>query len=496
MRMTTRFTVVLLAALVAIPLSPLGTAEETDPVLAIVTHGSFPSFDGVLIHYTAFQPGGASATDPVPVILHSHGWGGSRAKDIGGSVEMMLLAGYGVVSFDARGHGQSGGVATVHHKDHEVKDSIALLDEIHDTMPWVAKETTSGVDKDIVAGAIGGSYGGAYQLLAATYDDRLDALVPQMTWNDLRYSLAPNGVVKSVWVDALYGAGKAKARIHSDIDRWFFEATATNQIPQDALDHFAGSNPDPSAIDAPTLLVQGIPDVLFNLNEGIANYAGLKAAGTETALVTYLGGHVIPGVQPLGFVGPQRGGEPCGAYADLAITWFDKHLRGNNAADVPTGVSFALENGECLQIAGLEQRIHNSYALGDLPLPNNAGSILVPVDVGTGVLAGVPRLGATYTGLEEARFFVSLVLVDDQGRSRIIDDQSTPFRVFGSGLVSEAINVDLAGVATRIDAGDQLFLRIDGANEWYATSGSRTLAPGVLDDVTLELQFAEGTGLP
>ena len=41
-------------------------------------------------------------------------------------------------------------------------------------------------------GMIGGSYGGQIQFAIAGIDPRLDTIVPQITWNDLSYSLGPN----------------------------------------------------------------------------------------------------------------------------------------------------------------------------------------------------------------------------------------------------------------------------------------------------------------
>ena len=37
---------------------------------------------------------------------------------------------------------------------------------------------------------IGGSYGGQNQFAIAGQDDRIDAIIPTITWNDLSYSLA------------------------------------------------------------------------------------------------------------------------------------------------------------------------------------------------------------------------------------------------------------------------------------------------------------------
>ncbi len=49
-----------------------------------------------------------SAKHPVPMIMHSHGWGGSRSTSAS-DFTAFLDAGYGVLSFDQRGFGESGG---------------------------------------------------------------------------------------------------------------------------------------------------------------------------------------------------------------------------------------------------------------------------------------------------------------------------------------------------------------------------------------------------
>ena len=73
---------------------------------------------------------------------------------------------------------------------------------------------------------IGGSYGGQNQFAIAAQDDRIDAIIPMITWNDLSYSLAPNntdqapgtvtyntpGVAKKEWVDLFFGARHRQRR--------------------------------------------------------------------------------------------------------------------------------------------------------------------------------------------------------------------------------------------------------------------------------------------
>src|SRR5688572_32129637 len=93
----------------------------------------------VQICYTLFKPAGARAKKPVPMILHSHGWGGSRTTDPA-VFEPWLDAKYGVLSFDQRGFGESGGTAQVENPDIEGHDVRALVDLIA-SKGWVKKES-------------------------------------------------------------------------------------------------------------------------------------------------------------------------------------------------------------------------------------------------------------------------------------------------------------------------------------------------------------------
>ncbi len=48
------------------------------------------------ICYSLFKPAGADRAHPVPMVFHSHGWGGSRTKTAS-SFDTFLKAGYGVL---------------------------------------------------------------------------------------------------------------------------------------------------------------------------------------------------------------------------------------------------------------------------------------------------------------------------------------------------------------------------------------------------------------
>src|SRR5205814_9929711 len=71
-----------------------------------------------------------------------------------------------------------------------------------------------GPDDPRVA-AVGGSYGGGLAMLLAGYDKRVDAIVPEITWNDLARSFLPestggapvDGVFKKQWAGLFFGSG-------------------------------------------------------------------------------------------------------------------------------------------------------------------------------------------------------------------------------------------------------------------------------------------------
>lgn len=484
------------AVILVVAATALVSSGEPDEPLVAAQAGAaarwdatITSFDGVAIAVTVYKPAGASAEAPVPVVLQSHGWSGARTEDGTGIVGALWSAGFGVVSIDARGHGDSGGFATVHHKDAEVKDSMAVLDWIHDELDWVQKEPASGVPKDVVAGGAGYSYGGGFQLTTASHDDRLDALAPEITWSDLPYALAPEGVAKSVWIDFLVGTAKQSGtRVDPRIDQWYQAILLTNEVPQEALDHFAGSSPVLADIEADVLLIQGVPDVLFNLNSAVRTYRGLEENGAgDIRLFTHLTGHVLPGLQPFGTT--DRRAEtfqetgPCGANTDIVVAWMDEKLRGGPAAQIAE-VSFALDEGECVRLDAYPTT-SEAFALGMLPAPSMAGSVLAPVAEGPMLLAGIPRLAARAHDLAalDGVVFASLVVVGADGHTRVLDDQTQPIRV----APGAEIDGDLVGIAARLDAGDRLLLRLDGENEWFVHNGQRVPGGALLTDVTLTL---------
>jgi ABC-2 type transport system ATP-binding protein len=486
-------------------------ANERGPVPILSGDGTktlthVVSFDGHSIPITLYRPVEATAAAPVPIILQSHGWAGSRATG-DGVYRDYHRAGFAVVSIDMRGHGEarSTSVSQLDHLDYEIKDVREVLTYLA-TLDWVAHESAD----DVLAGSIGGSYGGAYQLLTAATDPRLDAIAPEITWNDLVQSLAPNGVIKSAWIDLLYSSGNLQARLHPNIHQGFAVAQSQNRIADgsvpgeyDLRSQLRRSSPSshPGAIRVPTLLIQGVNDTLFNLNQAVANYEAIRATGADVRLVTHLSGHIlntrgtipVPAPQPVGLQSP-TGGSPCGSTRNLTISFYQVQLLGRHV-DLGPAVCFALEDQTTITADEypLKHAEVHTFVLGPAPVTQllARSGLVLPVfkaDAEGAVLAGIPRLKANVTTSGEAILFYSLEAVrgDDV---RTLNAQVTPHRITTSGPVS----LELGGLGARLGPGERLQLNISNFSDQFGHNGGRTAAMTSLNQIQLDLPLVAKT---
>lgn len=97
-------------------------------------------------------PAGASKKAPAPVVLQTHGWGGTRAETPSGILGRLLDRGYAVMTWDSRGSGESGGEANIGAPGFEVADARALIDYLA-ARPEIQKDGPN----DPRLGWIGGS---------------------------------------------------------------------------------------------------------------------------------------------------------------------------------------------------------------------------------------------------------------------------------------------------------------------------------------------------
>jgi ABC-2 type transport system ATP-binding protein len=291
---------------------------------------------------TVYRP----AVTPAPAVLVAHGFGGSK-NSISTEAAALARRGFVVLAWSARGFGASTGQIGLDSPDYEVADARALVD-------WLAKRPDVVRDGpgDPRVGVTGASYGGALALLLAGTDRRVDALAPEITWNDLSQALFPNaasptplptltpaagafapeGVFKRDWAGYFFGAGPAGpgglcGRFRPDVCAAYVRAATTGGPTPEIVQLLRRSSPALVAgnITAPTLLIQGEHDTLFGLDQADATARQLASVGTPLKVIWYAGGH--------------DGGEPDAALQEQVGAWFDYHLR-RNGKDPGTGFDY------------------------------------------------------------------------------------------------------------------------------------------------------------
>ena len=458
------------------------------------------SFDGTGIAVTVFRPVGADARRRVPVILESHGWAGSRRTEVDTTVKPFLDAGYGMVSIDQRGHGDSGGEANVQDPDLEARDIQAVIDRVAH-LPWVQLEKPG----DPVLGAIGGSYGGGYQTMTALVEQasrkggtRFDALAPEITWHDLPDSLAPSDVPRTVWLTALFAAGAPM--LPSYVQQAFVEGMATGTLPASLKAEFATHSPRHYTdrgvrLDIPVLFRQGTSDNLFILNQGLRNFASMLTPKAKAAsrFVSYNGGHALPNVLPPGALDPNglEGTDACSGpkgFAGTTLAFFDRVLRGKGpGAGLPKAYNLTTADGSrCVRIDTLPAM--TAAPVGMAVTTAGAGvPQYLPLVTGKATVAGIPKLRGKLTTLGvDTRFFVGLAIGTSPADARVIQNNLLPVR--RAMLVSgEAMTAALPGVVADVPAGQTLYLVVTPVSDMFVAHGSRTPGVALLENAVVDL---------
>jgi putative CocE/NonD family hydrolase len=339
-----------------------------------------------------YVPAGVSSSAPAPALLVTNGFGGTKddqadlAQGFGEQGYVTLsYTGIGFVdgdncpiTLDDREH--DGAAASQLMRFLGGDPTIAAQDDADDQpvhIDQVAREdATTGVQYDPQVGMTGGSYGGQIQFAAAGFEaaagtNRLDAIVPLITWNDLSYSLAPDnsglpqgtarsgsvsssgtGVFKYQWASLFttvgVGDGAADAaalldpanapnllnncgNFEPEVCQALAEVSTLGYPSQDSI-AFLRSNSVSSYLGdvrVPTLIGQGQADTLFNLQESVATYTALKRQGTPVSLAWQSWGHSDQSRDPseLDLRHPTQSYE-----GRAALAWFDHYVRNRGTA--------------------------------------------------------------------------------------------------------------------------------------------------------------------
>lgn len=479
------------------------------------------------IHITVFEPRQVEKGKTAPLILEGHGYSGRRQTDEGGGgvgaapIALIRDQGYGIISIDQRGHGDSGGTIRSMDPDFEGRNLVAILDWAEANLDWLAygPDLDAGAVNPLI-GAVGSSYGGGYQMLLHAIDPkkRIDVLVPEITWHDLTYSLAPGEVLKSGWVSVLSGAGETAGgggNVDPFVQGTLQEGATTNRVSEYARDFFLYHSPRywcegvPVATNggpgtAPllppvhqtavhALIFQGMRDTLFNLNEAALNYACLRDLGGDVRLMTYQSGHNTLQAVP----DPGQAYQPpgstvaslCGtlSYETAMVAFFAEHLKGEvgaiAAANVPSEVCLSLAGEDALVLADVPvgtTTIELPESITITGPPGDAVTV-VPLGIVAGdagdVFGGIPRLTVLLeNAVDPADTASDAILFFGIGHKRaagagagvwdLMDNQLRPLRGLG------AHDVDLVGVAERLLPGDEVALLIYGGHDQFHANGS------------------------
>ena len=516
------------------------TEEALQVPVGAETGGRDVSLDVSVFTPPDDAPGGDDDGRRAAVVL-AHGFGGSKA-DLALQAQDVAAEGYVVLTYTARGFGASGGLIHLDSPDYEIADVSVLLDLLADR-----DDVRLDADGDPRVGIAGGSYGGGVALMGAAYDDRVDAIVPAITWHDLSQSLFPQygdsggaGVFKQRWTSLFFAtglAGRANAgrppagqptdprcgRFEPTLCRLYARAATSGRPSARMLALLRRSSPARvlDRIAAPTLLLQGQQDSLFPIDEADANARGIAAAGTPVAVHWLDGGHDLPGP-----------GLEADDLTEPALAWFDHYLR--DGADPGTSFDFSLPVSPFAE-DGPEQLTTSRYGDAEvrrLPLAGRAQPFASPPGgqptavtalPGTGSLLGVagslggagyrlaalPGESATFqtAGVDEtltvagsptvrlsvastatdATLFVSAWVVSADGVATLPRQLVSPVRLDGltPGL-SRDVEVRLPASAYRLESGQRLRVVVSSTDAAYAVPrDARGYVVGLADDASL-----------
>jgi len=491
---------------------PSAARAEVTPVSMILPGAATSAADSapVQLDTDVYVP----EVTPAPAVLLAHGFGGSK---VGAAEEAQQLveAGYVVLAYTARGFGESTGEISMNSPEFEVADASALVDYLASLA-----SVTSDSPGDPVVGVGGGSYGGALALLLAGYDDRIDAVVADITWNDLETSLfaqaavdgAQPGVLKSLWTSLFFssGLGLEPGQPVTECGRFtpqwcaaYVEAVTRGEVTSQSRALMAASSPRSvtDRITAPVLLTSGQSDSLFPLSQANANAEQIVNAPVK--VVWHAGGH-------------DGGISETDRLRSLSLAWFDQHLRGGPSVnddfevslveasalsdrdpgtvevlsapaypglfgDATTQMGIAAPPQQVLAPAGGSPAAITSLPgagglaslAGDLlavPLPGQtAGFFTEPLDQSMRIV-GSTRARITVSSdrdVDNAVLFASLRVVSANGRQALPQGLVSPIRIPNLGTRPVTVDVILPTIVTEVAVGDRLAVVIATTDQGY-----------------------------
>ena len=281
---------------------------------------SIPMDDGVSIAATLYLPDGTPPAGGWPAIVFFHGL--SQTRQVSNAIAEgygFTNAGYAILTFDARGHGQSGGLVGI-DGPREVTDTRAVRD-------WLAARPDVS---DAKIGAWGISLGGGAVFNSLVAGVPWAAVATVQTWTDLYSALMPQNLVKS-GVVLTFSRSIPDERRDPALDVVQAAAFAGNVEPVRQWASARSSISRLGSVTTPVFMAQGRRDFAFGIDQGINAYGRLKGPK-----VLYVGLH---GHAPSTFPAADTG-----FLMSKMRAWYDCYLRSTGCDTNRASVYVVPEN--------------------------------------------------------------------------------------------------------------------------------------------------------
>lgn len=447
---------------------------------------------------------------PAPAIILAHGFGGSK-ESLSDRARQLQEAGYVVLTYSARGFGKTIAPISMNSPQYEIADARALVDFLSKRI-----EVLQDSEGDPRVGVAGGSYGGALALLLAGYDNRVDALASDITWNNLETALfsqyadtSAAGVFKKMWTGYFFSVGMATGPEQvTPCGRFSIEWCLAYQeaMNNDSLSELAKllmKNSSPSSvagnIEVPSLLMVGQADSLFDFDQTLTTATQIQTANPDTPLklIWHAGGH-------------DGGRDETERLNAITLNWFDTYLK--ETATATLGMEVSRVQGAI--VGGSSNITIDVLASDSIPafdefesitLQGDTQSVVAPaggepanISVVPGLGSATALLGQTYPNQgaffetnvlgkkqnligsskvsieiasdrprESAVLFASLRIIRDGGRSVFPSGLVAPIRIDNLTTTPQTVEITLPAIVAELNAGDKLQLVITTTDTAY-----------------------------
>jgi predicted acyl esterase len=283
--------------------------------------------DGVGLAATLYEPSTAPPPAGYPAIVLFHGLGGKR-QDLA-AVAQRFVGPFAVLAFDARGHGQSGGLVSI-DGPREIADAREVFRQL---------AARPEID-DAKIGAWGISLGGGAVLRSLVEGVPWAAVAVLQTWTDLYGALAPQNLAKSGAIFQFLSS-VPQDRLDPSVLAIREDALTSRNLAQlRAWADVRSSRKLLSKVRTPVFFFQGRRDFAFDIAQAKAGYALVKGPKR-----LYVGdfGHA-----PSTFPGPDFA-----QLTSLGRKWFTRYLVGTPASIAPFALAPSPWRGKAKTYKGL-----------------------------------------------------------------------------------------------------------------------------------------------